>query len=118
MISILDRRIKWNILLVIALLFLVSCTTPKNDLVVSSNINLDLETKPTTVKAENITYEQCEKITTDYIKDNCYNDVGLKKLNISLCKIGGCIIDVAKITKKLDYCNLLTGEERDSCYYD
>ena len=118
MISILDRRIKWNILLVIALLFLVSCTTPKNELVVSSDINFDLETKPTIVKAENITYEQCEKITTDYIKVNCYHDVGLKKLNISLCKIGGCIIDVAKITKKLDYCNLLTGEERDGCYYD
>ena len=118
------------IIIIFMVLVLLGCTNKSTTLPIISkqlnqqyNINksIDVLGIKNQIISKNITYEQCEKIATDYIRDYCYQDIALKRSNVTLClnllgsSKDSCIEQITKY-KNESYCLLVELTNRDICY--
>lgn len=86
-----------------------------------------VKNKPSTIDLINSffasTNEYCEKISLNFTKRMCYEDIALKKSDVSFCfkgadySLSSCILNIALKTKNVNYCELIEDEEKDACYY-
>ena len=66
----------------------------------------------------------CEMVKLDFMREYCYKDIALKRLNVTLClnvlndARDDCIYAVTKFSQNESYCSLLEPENRDMCYYN